>query len=169
MAKKNRTGPRSTSVQIGKVRTIRDGRVISTRANASPLAWSNSTSRAAGIRKKGPTLNDVLTRPSQVAPRHEPVRSSLPALAARPQSGKLVARAAAKPVSHRKTATKLNTGETHRPRSNLSLATAEREPVNRKSSLKARDLATCKKRPDSKKAANTKSGGGGSKKFIPWC
>lgn len=36
------------------------------------------------------------------------------------------------------------------------------------SSDKARENATCKERPDSTKAAKSK-GGGGAKKFIPWC
>ena len=54
-----------------------------------------------------------------------------------------------------------------RPVSQLSLAPAP-EPDVRKSSEKARDLPVCKKRPDSKKAARSRSGGGG-KKFVPWC
>ena len=54
-----------------------------------------------------------------------------------------------------------------RPVSKLSLAPAP-EPDVRKSSVKARDLPVCKKRPDSKKAARSRSGGGG-KKFVPWC
>ena len=54
-----------------------------------------------------------------------------------------------------------------RQHSKLSLARAP-EPDVRKSSEKARDLPVCKKRPDSKKAARSRSGGGG-KKFVPWC
>ena len=57
--------------------------------------------------------------------------------------------------------------QSRRPVSKLSLAPAP-EPDVRKSSEKARDLPVCKKRPDSKKAARSRSGGGG-KKFVPWC
>lgn len=59
--------------------------------------------------------------------------------------------------------------ERHRVRSKLAL-TAQREPDKRKSSEKARDHLTCKKRPDSREAARTKRGkGAGVKKFVPWC
>ena len=57
--------------------------------------------------------------------------------------------------------------EKQAPSSNLKLP-VHKEPDARKSSPVARDIFTCKKRPDSKKAARHK-GGGGSKKFVPWC
>lgn len=53
-------------------------------------------------------------------------------------------------------------------KSQLSLAKSTLEPDARKSSERARDYSKCKKRPDSKKAARS-AGGGGVKKFIPWC
>lgn len=56
--------------------------------------------------------------------------------------------------------------ETQLHRSKLSLAPAMAEPDNRKSSHKAREALTCKKRPDSKRATRGK---GGSKRFVPWC
>ena len=57
--------------------------------------------------------------------------------------------------------------ETSRHHSKLSLAVTP-EPDVRKSSEKARDVNRCKTRPDSKKAARSKGGGGG-KRFVPWC
>ncbi|UIB81434.1 hypothetical protein [Flyfo microvirus Tbat2_110] len=59
------------------------------------------------------------------------------------------------------------TTTSNRQVSQLSLANTP-EPDNRKSSHKAREWPHCKKRPDSKKAARS-TGGGGAKKFIPWC
>lgn len=56
-----------------------------------------------------------------------------------------------------------------RRQSKLSLAPNTPEPDARKSSERARDLPVCKKRPDSKKAALSKGGGGGRKSFVPWC
>ena len=56
-----------------------------------------------------------------------------------------------------------------RRQSMLSLAPSTPEPDARKSSIRARDLPVCKKRPDSKKAARSKGGGGGRKSFVPWC
>ena len=52
------------------------------------------------------------------------------------------------------------------PALSLSTRTAP-EPDPRKSSHKAREVLHCKKKPDSRKAA--RSGGGGKKKFVPWC
>lgn len=60
-----------------------------------------------------------------------------------------------------------NSTDNNRPHSKLSLAKTP-EPDPRQSSPVARESPTCKKRPDSKKAARSKGGGGG-KKFIPWC
>lgn len=60
------------------------------------------------------------------------------------------------------------TTEKHRQESKLKLALTP-EPDVRRSSEKARDYTVCKKRPDSKKAARSKGGGGGRKSFVPWC
>jgi hypothetical protein len=57
----------------------------------------------------------------------------------------------------------------NRTRSNLSLVAITAEPDNRKSSHKAREALTCKKRPDSKKAARSAGNGSVNKKFVPWC
>lgn len=57
--------------------------------------------------------------------------------------------------------------EKRKPQSKLSLIASE--PDARKSSPKAREHSHCKKRPDSKKAARTGKGGGGNKRFVPWC
>lgn len=46
-----------------------------------------------------------------------------------------------------------------------TLALSEKSP-ERVKSLKTRDVFKCKERPDSRKA---RSGGGGSKRFVPWC
>lgn len=98
---------------------------------------------------------------SKSAPVHLDVRSSLgvsnhrdPAPTSLPSSAQ--ARKAEKTIT-----------EKHRPQSKLSL-TPHTEPDARKSSPVAREVNTCKKRPDSKKAARSKGGGGG-KKYIPWC
>lgn len=58
------------------------------------------------------------------------------------------------------------TTEKEKRKSKLSLAVAAAEPDGRKSSGKARVAVSCKKRPDSKRAAR---GSGGSKRFVPWC
>jgi hypothetical protein len=52
--------------------------------------------------------------------------------------------------------------------SQLTLA-VQKEPDVRKSSHEARDNPHCKKRPNSKIAARSKGGGGGAKKYVPWC
>jgi hypothetical protein len=54
--------------------------------------------------------------------------------------------------------------EAHRARSKLAIAAHEHDERN--SPKKAREYPSCKKRPNSKKAAK---GNGGSKKFVPWC
>lgn len=66
-----------------------------------------------------------------------------------------------------RTADKKIKTEKHRPLSFLSLMQLS-QPDARKSSVKARERLTCKKRPDSKKAASKRSGGG-AKTFVPWC
>ena len=60
------------------------------------------------------------------------------------------------------------TTQVPRHHSMLSLAPTP-SPDVRKSSEKARDLPRCKKRPDSKKAARSKGGGGPKKDYVPWC
>lgn len=56
--------------------------------------------------------------------------------------------------------------EKDKRQSNLSLAVAAAKPDDRKSLKKAREALSCKKRPDSKKAAR---GSGGGRRFVPWC
>lgn len=68
------------------------------------------------------------------------------------------------PIHRTKPAPKITSG----PRNTSLRLAPSPEPDVRKSSDKARERFTCKERPDSKKAARTRGGGGGQK-FIPWC
>lgn len=58
---------------------------------------------------------------------------------------------------------------TRTPGSKLSLH--EREPDDRKSAERTRDLTTCKARPEKSEPARKTAGAGGKikRRFIPWC
>lgn len=94
-----------------------------------------------------------------------PARTVGPVQALIPSGG--LAQAMPAGASKKLAAARKITTEKHRVQSNLSLAKTP-EPDQNQSSPKARERSMCKKRPDSKKAARS-PGGGGGKKFIPWC